>query len=92
VSLDETQMKYTNTTETWYRVWCPYCDEDNWYCNGNEKDLSQDDVEAIMCRNCNKTFGLGIQDDLLEELRGDEPLNTETGVKLIERGSERCEQ
>ena len=38
--------------EAWYKTWCPECNVVNWFCNGNENDLSGLDVEAVECREC----------------------------------------
>lgn len=76
--------KYADCAESWYKVWCPFCDISNWYCNGNESDLSGLDVEAIKCRHCNKVFLLGPPDAILEEIRGNNyNYVTEDGIKLI---------
>jgi len=81
--MSKIEVKYITYAESWYRVWCPWCEADNWYCNGNESDLSGLDVEAIKCRICKETFNLGPPDSILDEIRGDNIVIKE-GRKLIE--------
>lgn len=82
------EMRYTDYAESWYKVWCPYCDTDNWYCNGNENDITGIDVEVIKCRKCKKLFLLGEPDEILEELRGDGGYREENGCRLEEVNSQ----
>jgi len=77
------KLKYVDYAESWYKVWCPYCDADNWYCNGNENDITGCDVEAVKCHKCKKLFLLGEPDEILDELRGDGGYIEEDGCKLI---------
>lgn len=78
-------LKHIDYAESWYRVWCPYCDTSNWYCNGNESDISGMDIDAVKCRNCDKVFLLATPDPIINEIRGDDyELNVKDGVKLIE--------
>ena len=51
--------------DSWYRFLCPYCEEINWYCNGDENDLSGVDVNNVKCWNCKNTFTTVENDDLL---------------------------
>lgn len=76
--------KYAGTMESWYKTWCPYCETSNWHCNGNESDLSGLDVEAVKCRSCGAVFLLGLPDEILDELRGEDyGYVTEDGVEMI---------
>jgi phage FluMu protein Com len=52
--------------ESWYKEYCPKCDTINWICNGDESDLTQEDVDAIKCRKCDHIFSLGEIDDWME--------------------------
>lgn len=84
-----TEIKHITYAESWYRTWCPYCEKDNWHCNGNESDLSGLDVEAVKCRICNEVYQLGEPDSILDEIRGnDYDLITEDGRKMIEKPQE----
>jgi hypothetical protein len=40
--------------ETWYKIWCSECNSVNWFCNGDEADLSKIDIEGCKCWNCGK--------------------------------------
>ena len=48
--------------ESWYKEWCPECETVNWFCNGDESDLSGIDIEGIKCRACGHIWYLGDQD------------------------------
>ncbi len=77
-------LKRIDYSEAWYRVWRPYCDEDNYFCNGNESDLSGLDIDAVKRYNCNKVFLLGPADPIMDEIRGDDyELMIKDGVNLI---------
>ncbi len=79
-------LKHIDFVESWYRVWCPYCETGNWFCNGNESDLSGIDVDAIKCRSCAKVFLLAPPDPIMDDIRGDDyELNTEDGIEFVKR-------
>ena len=42
--------------ESWYKTWCPKCETINWFCNGDERDLSGVDIDAIKCRKCKDIY------------------------------------
>ncbi len=39
-----------------YKIVCPKCNQQNWYNNGDETDLTKTDVDAVKCINCEKMF------------------------------------
>ena len=84
MSENKTKIKNVTYFEAWYRTWCPYCEIDNWHCNGNENDLSSLDVEGIKCRRCKQLYRLGVFDEIDEEIRGEGMLVIEDGRKMIE--------
>lgn len=43
-------------SESWYRDICPFCGKENYWCNGDENDLTQMDVEGVKCWNCKKVW------------------------------------
>lgn len=82
--METAEIRYTDYAESWYRVWCPYCESENWFCNGNEQDISGVDVEAVRCRGCKKLFRLGVYDSILEEIRGKNgTVYEEDGCKMV---------
>lgn len=44
--------------DSWYRLHCPQCKENNWICNGDENDITGMDIEACECWNCDHRFWL----------------------------------
>lgn len=80
----EPKTKHIDYVESWYRVWCPYCDTVNWFCNGNENDITGLDIDAVRCRICKKVFRLGPIDKIEEEIRGDGDIWVENGCKMVE--------
>ncbi len=65
-------MEYVDYAESWYKLFCPYCEQINWFCNGNEQDLSGIDKDGIRCFACKEVFMLGLRDEILIELNGGE--------------------
>ena len=51
--------------ESWYKEWCLKCEAVNWFCNGDESDLSGRDIESVKCRSCGYIWSV-------EEMVGDE--------------------
>jgi hypothetical protein len=47
---------------------CPACSQPNWYSNGDLNDLTQPDVEALLCWNCGRRFWLPGAVDVRETL------------------------
>lgn len=45
-------------TETWYKIWCPFCDHINWVCNGDASDLTAVDVDGFRCCDCGNDVSL----------------------------------
>jgi len=52
--------------ESWYRNFCPFCNAVNWYCNGDESDLTVLDVEAVKCWSCKKTWSTENENEIIE--------------------------
>jgi RNase P subunit RPR2 len=48
--------------ESWYKEWCPKCNTINWWCNGDESNLSGIDVQAFKCRKCGHIHFFGDQE------------------------------
>jgi phosphate starvation-inducible PhoH-like protein len=44
--------------EAWYDLACPGCGTRLWYCNGDESDLTQEDVSLVECFSCGRTVEL----------------------------------
>jgi hypothetical protein len=44
--------------ESWYTDNCPKCYTLNWWCNGDESDMTQCDIEGVKCWNCKKVWSL----------------------------------
>ena len=42
--------------ETWYNSICPFCNKHNFWCNGDESDLTRPDVDAVTCWSCKKVW------------------------------------
>lgn len=60
-------------SESWYRDVCPFCKKVNFWCNGDENDLTVIDAEGIKCWSCKKTWSIE-----------DEKLVNEEDVYLVE--------
>lgn len=54
--------------ESWHNEGCPKCDTVNWFCNGDESNLSGVDLDGYKCRKCGHIELLGIEP--CEELGG----------------------
>ena len=65
-------IEYVDYMESWYKVWCPYCEQINWICNGNEQDVSGIDIDGVRCLACKKVFMMGLRDKIDIDLRGGE--------------------
>ena len=50
-----------------YDTVCPYCNEKNYYSNGEESDLSVEDVTDIRCFKCKKVYPVEFFDSDFEE-------------------------
>lgn len=44
--------------ESHYSDNCPFCNKINFWSNGDESNLTDCDVEAVKCWNCNKIWSL----------------------------------
>jgi len=44
--------------ESWYNDTCPKCGTKNWWCNGDESDLTRPDVDSIRCYKCKNIWSL----------------------------------
>lgn len=50
------EQKHENLIElgVWRHIKCLICNKINWFNNGDESDLSQNDIEAVKCFGCGK--------------------------------------
>lgn len=70
--------------ETWLKVNCPKCNENNWICNGDVSDITIPDIEAVSCWNCKKKFWL---DDLhFSDLEDEDSENKSMDDAYVEEG------
>ena len=70
--------------ESWYNDCCPFCGKRNWWCNGDESDLTQMDVEAVKCWNCKRIWSLEDQGEVDED--GEYFVNIGDGREKAELG------
>ena len=45
--------------ESWYKGVCPECGQVNWFCNGDEQDVTVADVAGIICHTCKAKIPIG---------------------------------
>ncbi len=64
--------KYAEYMESWYKIFCPCCEQINWICNGNEQDVIGIDIDGVKCLKCNDVFMLGGRDEIEIEINGGE--------------------
>ncbi len=58
----------SETCESWYRIWCPYCDVANWVDFGDENEHKTPEVEAMGCWMCN---AMSVTDEDADFVRGE---------------------
>lgn len=44
--------------ETWYRIYCTYCELANWIYDGDPSDLTRMDLCGFFCFNCKEAYSL----------------------------------
>ena len=71
-------------SDSWYEEFCPECEAVNWFCNGDESDLTAVDIEAVKCRSCGHIWSVeemvGENDPTPQEEREQE-WNYEVGLE-----------
>lgn len=65
--------------EMWGKLWCPAkgCDAVNWICHGDLDDVTDVDVEAVVCWRCKNKF-LRVDRESLMDMYGDELKENQT--------------